>query len=678
MRRKKWLAAKCDKELAAQISQELGIDPLTALLAVSRGMDTADEIYDFLDPEAPLSLSPLSIADMSRAAERINRAVENFELICIFGDYDADGVASTALLYSYLETRGANVIRYVPDRISEGYGLNAAAIEKLAGEGVKLIATVDNGINAVEEAARAKELGIDLVITDHHKAGDVLPDAYAVVDPKRPDCPSVYKDAPGAGVAFELVCALEGDDGNILIEEYGDLAAIGAIGDSSPLTRENRIMVRRGLKLMNENPRPGIKALMKVSGSPEKTISSSTAAFTLCPRINAAGRTGSAQKALELLLCEDEEKAAWLAEEINEANVLRRRAESEIFYRATRAIDSDPEKASGRIIVIDGEEWNAGVIGIVASRLVERYGRPAAVISRSGRKARGSCRSPEGFSIYDALKAVSDVFERFGGHALAAGFSLDSSRIAEFEKRINEYAADKEIPPAVERIDCRLLPSSISLDLVGAVDLLEPFGAGNPQPLFGLFKVKIEETASVSDGKHMRMIVSKNGSRIGAIRFGTPEKRFPFEIGDVVDLAVNLEKNYFNGGERVSVVVREMRPSFTDEDKVLLNERLFEKFARKEKLTSEQAEKLLPDRRLQENVFRSVRARPLKDKYYEALCVRLGDDGENLARIIVAVQSMLETGVLAADEDDAIFVPDSPPKVNLEDSAVMKRIRAFL
>lgn len=678
LRRKKWLVSKGSKDLAAQIAQELSVDPFAALLVTSRGFDNIDEINDFFDMDAPLSLSPLSIADMGRAAERINRAIDDFEMICVFGDYDADGVTATALLYSYLETRGANVIRYIPDRLTEGYGLNIGAVEELADRGVNLIVTVDNGVSAIDEAIRVKELGMELIVTDHHKVGDVLPDAYAVVDPHRADCPSMFKEMSGVGVAFKLVCALEGDDGDILIEEYGDLVALGTIGDVVSLTGENRVMVRRGLRLMNECPRPGISALMEAAGVGDKLFSASTAAFTVCPRINAAGRMGSAEKALELLLCEDDETAELLADEINAMNVLRQKTETDIFANAASMLASGADLANDRVIVVAGEGWHQGVIGIVAARITEKYGRPSVVISRDGEFAKGSCRSIDGFSIYDAIESVSDCLDHFGGHTLAAGLGLKSSKIAEFRRRINEYAADKEMPFAVQKIDCRLLPNSISLDILSSLSLLEPFGAGNPQPCFGLFGVRIEETAAVSDGKHIRMVVSKNGARTGVVFFGMPEKRFPFEKGDTVDLAVNLDRNVYNGEERVSVIVRGIRPSLTDEEKVLSSVRLFEKFSRGEKLTCDEAQKLLPDRQLQVNVFKSIKAKPVKDKYCEVLCMRLGDDGENLARITAVVEIMLEMGILAADENDTVYVPENPPKVNLDDSEIMKNIKSFL
>ncbi len=678
MRRKKWTVAKCDKDFASTVAQEINADAFAALIATSRGLNDINEIERFFDTDAKLTLDPFSIKDMDVASERINLAIDNFERICVFGDYDADGVTATALLYSYLETRGADVIRYIPDRIDEGYGMNCEAIEYLAGLGVKLIVTVDNGVSAIEEAKKCKELGIDLVVTDHHKVGEELPDAIAVVDPHREDCPSEFKEMSGVGVAFKLVCALEGGEEEMLLSEYGDLVALGTIGDVVTLTGENRVMVRKGIEMINKEPRPGITALMHEAGVYNKVFSSSTAAFTICPRINAAGRMSSANKALELLLCDDDDSASLLAEEINSMNSKRQHTETDIFSQAERQLNDNPEMLNDRVIVVDGEGWHPGVIGIVAARMVERYGRPCVVISRDGENAKGSCRSIEGFSIYDAIESVSDCLDHFGGHTLAAGLGLKSSRIFELRCRLNEYAANKEMPFALQKIDCKLLLGSISLELLSSLSFLEPFGAGNPQPCFGLFGVKIDDISSVSDGKHIRMVVSKNGARTGVVYFGMPEILFPYEKGDVVDLAVNFDKNTYNGDERVSVIVRGMRPSTTDEEKVLSSISLFDKFKRNEKLTREEALRLLPDRELEVSVFKSIKNKPLPDKCCEILCVRLGDDGENLAKITAVVEIMIEMGILETECGAKVFVPNNPPKVNLEDSEILKKIKSFI
>lgn len=678
MRRKKWTVARSNKDFAAQIAQELCIDPFAALIAASRGFDNREDIESFFDSDAPLTLDPFSIRDMDKAAERVNRAIDDFESICVFGDYDADGVTATALLYSYLEARGANVMRYIPDRITEGYGLNADAVRELCERGVRVILTVDNGVSAVEEAKLISELGMVLIVTDHHKVGEELPDAYAVVDPHREDCPSSFKEMSGVGVAFKLVCALEGGDPEILLEEYGDLIALGTIGDVVTLTGENRVMVRAGLRIMNDDPRPGIAALMDAAGVGDKIFSASTAAFTVCPRINAAGRMGSANKALDLLLCDDDEDAKFLAEEINAMNVQRQKTEGVIFAQAMTMLAENPDMMNDSVIVVDGEGWHQGVIGIVAARITERFGRPCVVISRDGKTAKGSCRSVEGFSIYDAVEAVSECLDHFGGHTLAAGIGLNSARIDEFRNRINEYASDKEMPFALQKIDCKLQISSLNLDMLDSLCFLEPFGSGNPQPCFGLFGVRIDDVSGISEGKHVRMNVSKNGARASVVYFGMPEKRFPFDKGDTVDLAVNLDRNVYNGETRVSVIVRGIRHSDTDEEKVLDSIRLYDKFSRGERLTAETAAQLLPSRELEVAVFKAIKAKPLKDKYCESLCVRLGDSGENLARISAVVDIMLEMGILQVDDEGAVSVPENPPKVNLEDSLILKRIKKFI
>ena len=677
MRRKKWIVSKGDKDLASEASQELGIDPIAAIIVTSRTVKDLGDLEEFFDEDAPLTLDPTTIKDMDKAAARVIRAMDSFEKICVYGDYDADGVTSTALLFAFLESRGANVISYIPDRVSEGYGLNNNAIKSLSEQGVKLIVTVDNGISAIEEIKYAYSLGMEVVVTDHHMVGDELPQCEAVVDPHRSDCPSNFKEMSGVGVAFKLCCAIDGDGENELLDEYGEYIALGTIGDVVSLTGENRVMVRRGIKQINESPCIGIEALLKAAGVSEKIFTSSVAAYTLCPRINAAGRMGNAQKALDLLLCDDEIRADELAHEIQCMNTSRQKVENEIYEQALQKIAENPEIANGKIIVVDGEGWHQGVIGIVAAKIMEHFGRPAIVISIGEDEAKGSCRSIEGISIYEAIDAVSDCLTHFGGHTLAAGIGLKKERISEFRKRINDYVADKEMPFATQRIDLKINPSSVKLDLLSSLACLEPYGAGNPQPYFGLFGVKIEEITSMSDGKHTRLLVSKNDARIGAIFFSYGEKSFPFERGDIVDLAVNLERNFYNGEAKVSVVIRGIRPSVTDEEKVLKAISTYNKFCRNEKITPEEVSLLLPDRDAQVQVFKCIKARPLKDNYSEQLCVRLHDDGSKLGKYMISVDVMLEMGILVADGNRCISVPEKTTKVNLEDSAIMKKLRSI-
>ncbi len=679
MRRKKWVVMPCSKDFASQIAEKFGINPFAALLVAAGGIDSTDKIKSFFNADSPLTIDPYSLKDMDKAVKRIEKAIDTFEKIAIFGDYDADGITASALIYSYLETRGANVVRYIPDRLIEGYGLSIEAVESLANDGVKLIVTVDNGVSAIDEAETAARLGVDLIITDHHKVPAELPRAVSVVDPNRPDCPSEFKDFAGVGVAFELALALEGfDSADMLLEEYGDLVAIGTIGDVVSLTGENRVLVRRGIEMMNSCPRVGIAALAEKAGAFDKSFNSNLTAYTVCPRINAAGRMGSADKALDLLLCEDEDEAQQLAQDIQNMNLLRQKTETEIFHEALSQLAAKPERMLDNIIVVDGEGWHQGVLGIVASKLTEQFGKPSVVISRSNDNARGSCRSVEGFSIFDAIEAASSCLTQFGGHTLAAGVGLKSNRIEEFRYRINEYADSFEMPFAVQRINCRIHPRSISLDILDAMELLEPFGAGNPQPCFGLFGVRIDDISSISEGKHLRVTISKGGARTSALYFGMRKQAFPYVKGDTVDLAVNLDKNIYNGETRVSVIIRNIRPSNTDEDTVLSQLRLFDKVMRGAPLTASEAAEALPERALQVDIFKYIKANTLNDDSYEILCLRMGNNGSRLCASAVCVGMMVELGILQRDDNGIVTASENPAKVNLEDSTIFKRIKSFI
>ncbi len=678
MVRKKWTVSECDKDLAAQIAEDFSVDPLTAYILVSRGITDYDEIEEFLDPSAPLMIDPFSFADMDKAVRRIQLAIDDFQKIAVFGDYDADGITATALLYSYLEMREANVVRYIPDRLTEGYGLSCDSVRELAEQGVKLIITVDNGISAVEEAELCKSLGVDLVVTDHHKVGEKLPDAVAVVNPHRKDCPSEFKDFSGVGVAFKLVSALEGGDEDSMLDEFGDLVAIGTVADVVNLKGENRSLVRYGLNTINTSPRIGLKALLEKSAGQGKKIGASSAAFTICPRINATGRMGSAEKALDLLLCDDEITAERLVEEINSMNQARQKTETEIFGEVSAMLAEKPGLSRDSIIVVASEGWHQGVIGIVASRIAERYGKPAVVISKNGSEARGSCRSIEGFSIFKAIEAVSDCLTHFGGHTLAAGIGLNSDRIEEFRIRINDYADSVEMPFPVQKIDCRINPGSISLDILNALDVMEPFGAGNPQPCFGLYGVKIEDFSSIGDGRHMRLTISKNDARTGAVWFGMQEKLFPYSRGDIVDLAVTLDRNIYNGETRISVNIKNIRPSHTDENKVLLGRRLYEKVLGEMPLSCEQAECALPDRNIQVEVFKHIKMSKPVDDSFEQICMHLGDDGTEYCKVAVAVAVMLEMGVITKTNGGRLAPAETNGKVDLNDSVLMKRIKNYM
>lgn len=678
--RKRWQVASYDKELAAEIAETHSLNPVAALLAVIRGLRDEEEIEDFFDADPFFTLDPFELPDMDKAVERITRAIDDFECIAVFGDFDADGVTSTALLYTYLESKGANVLWYIPDRLTEGYGLSVPAVEKLKAMGAQLIVTVDNGVSAADAAERAYELGMELVITDHHKVPDVMPRAEAIVDLHRADCDSPFKELCGAGVAFKLACAMELEDDTAVIEDFADLAAIGTISDVVSLTGENRAIVKAGLKSINNRSRAGINELLNVADMGGKYMNSTSVAFTISPRINAAGRMGSADRALELLLCDDTDTANDLAQMIHEANRERQRIEGEILAQVEQQLAQRPDIRYAPIIIADGEDWHNGVIGIVAARIQEKYSKPCIIISRSSADgtARGSGRSTEGFSLYDAIKNSQHLLTHFGGHTQAAGLSLLAKDVPELRREIIEYALNAEIPFPVQNVDLRLNPAQISMDILDAVSSLEPFGAGNPQPIFGLYGMKIEGFSPVGNGKHMRITVTKGDTKLFAMYFGMNENSFFYSVGDTVDLAVNLEKNEYMGNVRIGVYIRNMRPSGSDDIKVLEGMRLFDRVMHGDPLTPEQARAALPDRNLCGAVYTQIKRRGSWSAEYELLCMRSGLSEENICKVACAVEIMVQTGVINRSPVGNVVINESSPKVNLETAPLMQHIRIFL
>lgn len=606
---RKWEVRPLDKERAAAFAQTYGVPFFLAMLMNIRGLDDAAHLREFLGEGEPLS-DPFLLKDMDKAAARITRAVDNMEKIAVYGDYDADGVTSTAMLYSYLETRGADVIFYIPQREGEGYGMNIGAVEYLKEQGVSLIVTVDNGISSVQEVARANELGIDVVVTDHHRPQEILPDAVAVVDAYRPDDTSPYKHFSGVGIAFKLLMALEDGAGDVedLLEAYSDLAAIGTIGDIVPLTGENRTLIRAGLERLSQSDRPGVQALLENAGIAGKALTSTNVAFTLVPRINATGRMGAPERAVRLLISGYEEEAEVLSEEICADNEERRRVEAEIAEAAFADIEAKGYMKD-RVVVVDGENWHHGVIGIVASRVTERCGKPCMIISRGETEAKGSGRSIEGFSLFEAICACGDLLIKFGGHPMAAGITLKPENIEAFRKRINQYAAEHfpQMPTQTVTLDCRLNPAALSVSMAQSLTQLEPFGNGNPQPVFGLFNMELSNVTPVGGGGHLRLTLEKNGAVITAMRFNTKPEELPYHIGDKIDLAVQLEAREFRGQPSLTVIVRDMKFAAFDTEKNIASLASFEKWQRGEVLSAEDKNRLYPDRACLAAIYRALR-----------------------------------------------------------------------
>ncbi len=675
MNRKKWVVSPCDRDAAATIAENCGVEPFAAFLLCSRGMTDEFEIESFLyDTDL---IDPYTLPDMEKAVERVNQALENGERITVFGDYDCDGVTSTALLYSYLSSRGANVDYYIPDRSGEGYGMNLGAIDQLKSRGTNVIITVDNGISAVEEIAYAKALGIDVVVTDHHRVGEALPDAVAVVDPHREDSLCEFSDWAGVGVAFKLVSALDDSEGYELLEQYGDIIALGTVADIVSLKGENRIIVRSGIAFMNAaleegNLRLGLKALLDASGS-NGALDSSSVAYRIAPRVNAAGRMGSAERALKLLLTEDFNEAKEIAEEVSNANAQRQATETEITASAIEYIEKTPEIKHRRVIVVEGDDWHQGVIGIVASRLVEKYGKPCIVISKNGDVAKGSGRSIDGFSLYDALSYCSDILVQYGGHVLAAGLTVDSDKVDAFREKINEYALNAEDAVPTLKIDCKLNPSSINVDMLSSLQVLEPFGAENPQPLFGLYNMVISAIQPVGAGKHLRLTVKRKNSIITVIMFSVTLEEFPYKVGDTVDLAVKLSENEFQGKVQVSVQAKAIKLSGVDDDEAIASIHDYEDFCATEAVSEDLKNKISVNREFCGNVYKFVKANNGWDFSAEVLCYRLGLSSKQISACQISLDALTELGILIL-KDGKYTIPAQTVKNPLENSRIFQKI----
>ena len=674
MNRHAWNIIPYDKAKALVLAQETGIDGFAVLLLLSRGYDTAEKIRDFVYCEALPFSSPFEMKDMDKAVKRIRAAIDSGEKILVYGDYDCDGITSSALLYSYLEAAGADVHCYIPSRLNDGYGLTETGIGHILNNGYSLVVTVDNGISAIKEAKILKEHGISLVVTDHHKVGAELPDADAAVDPHREDDTSRFKDFAGVGVALKLCAALDGGSCETMIEELGDLAALGTIADIVPLTGENRAIVLRGLRQLQNSSRPGFAALSEAAGNADKTVTASTASFTLAPRINAAGRMENAMTALYLLLSDDADEAREYAQTLCRLNAQRQKTEAEIAQAAEKVFAEHPEYLSDRITVVSGENLHPGVVGIAAARLVDKYSKPAIVISvPENGVCRGSCRSIDGLSMYSALSACADLLVQFGGHTLAAGFSIEKENIDAFRKKINEYAAAVgDIYPSLN-IDCRLNPANITPEIFDSLDLLEPFGAENPPPVFGLFQMTVTSVKPLGNGKHLRVVLSRAQATVQAVWFNVTEAEFPFTVGDTVDAAVRIEKNDFRGKTGVSVQIKDMRPSGCNDDEVFGGLARCDAVLRGESISEDDAAKLRPDRNYIAKIYKYIKENEPLHTVPEMLALRTGDSPERAGKARLCVSALIKAGLLTQTAD-GLCTAKTNKKVDLTQSDILRRV----
>lgn len=632
--------AQAEQELAAA-----GCGRLLSRVLVSRGCRTPEQARALLDETAPLS-DPYLIKDMDKAVERLRRALAEEEPIVIYGDYDVDGVSATALLYEYLTNLGAQVRCKLPLRTEGGYGLNRTALKKLADKGFKLIVTVDNGIAAVEEAAYAKELGIDLVITDHHLPSGELPEAVAVVDPNRPDDESPFKFLCGAGVAFKLCAAMEECDPDELLDVCGDLAAIGTIADVVPLVGENRTLVREGLGLLQDTVRPGLAALLEASGCAGKAVTAETVGYSIAPRLNAAGRMDTAAIALKLLLCGNEEQATGIAARLTEINTQRQHTEQEVLAAALGQLDAEPSRAHDRVIVVAGENWHPGVLGIVASRLTERFGRPSIVISLADGEGRGSGRAPRSFNLHGALQGCASLLSRYGGHAAAAGLTIDEENLPAFRQAINRWAVQTypEAQPPVLELDAPAAVAELTVQEVAQLEKLAPFGGGNHQPLFLIQGAVVDGVWPMgAEKRHSRIRLRQGADCCFASLFGTAPEDLPYRVGTVVDAAVEAGIYAGRSGPAVSVHIRALRPAGLDDGPVRQAVQL-EDFLSGRTLTKEQAQEFLPARIDTVTLYRMIQAGNVYAEDLQPVFAALGSD--KAGKLLVSLEALRELGLV--------------------------------
>ena len=536
-----------------------GYAPLAAMVLAARGICSNAQAHKYLDCDTPL-LDPFLMTDMDKAAGRVGLAMARGEKIAVFGDYDVDGITSTCLLTDFLRRHGANVVSYIPGRLEEGYGLNPIAIRQLHQEGIQLIITVDCGITAINEAQLCRELGIDLVITDHHECKDTLPYAAAVVDPHRPDGGYPHKNLSGVGVAFKLAASLCGDQEEVL-RDYSDMVCLGTVADVMPLQGENRVFVARGLQSLANTKRPGIAALMAESGCDAKNISASSIGFMLAPRINAAGRMGRIELAVELFLTDYPARAADVAKQLCDLNRQRQSVESEIYDQAVAML---PEGQPPEAIVLADESWHQGVVGIVASRIAEEYACPAFLICLDGEHGKASSRSHGGFNLFASLTALSSLLESYGGHELAAGFTINRSNIPEFRRQICELAANfysDDTPRTSVDIDCAIPAELLTISNIESLSVLEPCGNCCPKPVLMMKNLTIERITMVGGGRHMRLRLRNGRFGLNAIYFSANPAAVSVQTGDVVDVAFTPQVNEFRGERSVQMNVQDIRPS---------------------------------------------------------------------------------------------------------------------
>ena len=695
-----------------KIASTLGINPIVAKLLYTRGYTTPEKARSFLCMESEMLANPFEMKDVDLAVERINLAIKRGEKITIYGDYDVDGVTSVCTLYLYLRSKGGKVDYYIPNRAGEGYGVSVSAIDAIKESGTSLIITVDTGITANEEVEYAKQIGVDFLVTDHHECCSEIPNATAVVNPHRPDCSYPFKELAGVGVVFKLISAYEEKTTGAsravaamrIFEKYADLVAIGTIADVMPIKGENRIIVSYGLKMMQTNPRPALSAIIEASGATRDNqrtdrrrrmpqITSGYIGYTLAPRINAAGRIRTASMAVELFLSENYESTYKIAEELCNANKERQNEENKIMKEVYAQIEQGGMDKDA-VIVLSSNNWHHGVIGIVASRITERYSKPCILVSFEGNSSaesasdigKGSGRSVKGMNLVDALCHCGDLLVKFGGHELAAGLSVERGCLDEFRKKINEFAiatfSDIEASPAVE-VDCEIDYSDITFDLATQLRILEPYGVGNPVPVFVVRDVPVSEVLGIGDGKHTKIILGDGRNYLTAMYFSNSPESVGVYPGDMVDIIFNLDLNEWAGRQSVQLLVRDIKHSSSHPNIMSDQPERFEEIWGGAPFTDEEC--VIPSREDFVAVYRFISSslhNGIDTFSHREIMTKLSSQRPPVMmgyiKLKVIIKVLIELNIVNIEEQDEVYkfsIHYTSGKADLEKSGLLKRLR---
>lgn len=668
---KKWTIGSPDERAVSMLQSQSGLSALCSSVLVAEGCVTLQAANDLIGCQE-LS-SPFDICDMQEAADCINQAIDEGKKICVYGDYDCDGVMATAILYSFLHESGADVIWRLPER-HEGYGLNKAVIEELHAQGVELIVTVDNGISAIPEAAYIAELGMELVITDHHQPGKSLPEAAAVVDPHREDNYSSFRLYCGAGIALMLVAALNDGDTEMAMEQFGDLAAIATIGDVVSLTGENRFIVEMGLQYLQNTERPGLRILREISSNSPKALTSTDVAFTLVPRINAAGRMESPSTALKLILEENPQKARELAECVQQLNTARRETEAEIMYQVLCQAEENMGALHERVLVFSGSGWDQGVIGIVASRLEERFEKPCFMISVQDGIGHGSARSFGNFSVFECLTECGELLMKYGGHPAAGGFTIAEENIPAFKAAVAEYAArcHPDMPDMEIKAAFSIQPEMLNVDEIASLSRLAPFGEGMPEPVFLLENAQVQTITAVGNGVHTKLSLLVHGTVQDAMLFRITPEQTGIRTGDVCHFLVRLGINTYMGRQSVSVVVLDHRPAGLNQNKLLSAMRTYEKYRRNEELSQPYYAAIFPNREECVSVYKAV---PTGGISMKKLAMQMYMQNMNYCKMRICLDVFQELGLIAiTDLESRVERIPAKSKVELQNSQILKKL----